>query len=223
LGLISSWLLVKDTRHHVATETTTSKVRKLKNIFWETSWKDNNLGAVTQAGLINNLNDGMAWGIFPILLASKGFSIDKIGVVTAIYPAVWGIGQLFTGKMADHYSKKSLLFIGMLLQGIVLVAFPFASTLTHYIMLSVLLGWGTAMVYPTFLATIAENTHPVDRAGSLGVFRLWRDAGYAIGAVITGIIADRFGINAAIVTIGMLTVMSAIVIAFRMNRAVTTM
>lgn len=218
LGLLCSWLLVKDTRHHVATETTTSKVRKLKHVFWETTWKDNNLGSVTQAGLINNLNDGMAWGIFPILLASKGFSIDKIGVVTAIYPAVWGIGQLFTGKMADHYSKKGLLFIGMLLQGIVLVVFPFASTLTHYIGLSILLGWGTAMVYPTFLATIAENTHPVDRAGSLGVFRLWRDAGYAIGAVITGIIADRFGIDVAVVAIGILTVLSAVVIAWRMHK-----
>ena len=217
LGLLGSWLLVKDTRHHVATETTVSKVRTLKNVFWETTWKDKNLGSVTQAGLINNLNDGMAWGIFPILLASKGFSLDKIGIVTAIYPAVWGFGQLFTGKMADHYSKKKMLFIGMLLQGVVLVVFPFASLLIHYVVLSVVLGWGTALVYPTFLATIAENTHPVDRAGSLGVFRLWRDAGYAIGAVITGIIADAFGINSSIVTIGVLTGLSAIVIAFRMD------
>jgi MFS family permease len=217
LGLLGSWLLVKDTRHHVATETTASKAHVLKNVFWETTWKDKNLGSVTQAGLVNNLNDGMAWGIFPILLASKGFSLDKIGIVTAIYPAVWGFGQLFTGKMADHYSKKTLLFIGMLLQGIVLVIFPFADSMKHFVVLSIILGWGTAMVYPTFLATIAENTHPVDRAGSLGVFRLWRDAGYAIGAVITGVIADTFGINSAIVTIGALTVMSAIVIAFRMD------
>jgi MFS family permease len=217
LGLLSSWLLVKDTRRHVAAETSTSTIRTLKNVFWETTWKDKNLGSVTQAGLVNNLNDGMAWGIFPILLASKGFSIDKIGVVTAIYPAVWGVGQLFTGKMADQYAKKKLLFIGMLLQGIVLLAFPFASSLGHYILLSIFLGWGTAMVYPTFLATIAENTHPVDRAGSLGVFRLWRDAGYAIGAVITGIIADSFGIGFSIVTVGALTVLSAIVIKFRME------
>lgn len=217
LGLLGSWLFVKDTRHHVATETTVSKVRTLKNVFWETTWKDKNLGSVTQAGLVNNLNDGMAWGIFPILLASKGFSLDKIGIVTAIYPAVWGFGQLFTGKMADHYSKKNLLFTGMLFQAIALVVFPFASSLIHYVILSIILGWGTAMVYPTFLATIAENTHPADRAGSLGVFRLWRDAGYAIGAVITGIIADAFGINSSIVTIGVLTGLSAIVIALRMD------
>jgi MFS family permease len=217
LGLLGSWLFVKDTRHHVATETAASKMRTLKNVFWETTWKDKNLGSVTLAGLFNNLNDGMAWGIFPILLASKGFLLDKIGIVTAIYPAVWGFGQLFTGKMADHYSKKSLLFIGMFLQAMALVVFPFASSLIHYVILSIILGWGTAMVYPTFLATIAENTHPVDRAGSLGVFRLWRDAGYAIGAVITGIIADAFGINSSIVTIGILTGLSAMIIAFRMD------
>jgi predicted MFS family arabinose efflux permease len=217
LGLLGSWLFVKDTRHHVATETAASKVRTLKNVFWQTTWKDKNLGSVTQAGLVNNLNDGMAWGIFPILLASKGFSLDKIGIVTAIYPAVWGFGQLFTGKMADHCSKKILLFTGMFIQAVALVVFPFASSLMHYVILSIILGWGTAMVYPTFLATIAENTHPVDRAGSLGVFRLWRDAGYAIGAVITGIIADAFGINSSIVTIGVLTGLSAIVIAFRMD------
>lgn len=216
-GFLGSLLLVKDTRHHVAAETTVSKIRMLKNVFWETTWKDKNLGSVTQAGLINNLNDGMSWGIFPILLASKGFSLDKIGIVTAIYPAVWGFGQLFTGKMADHYSKKRLLFTGMLLQGIVLTIFPFASSLMHYVLLSVCLGWGTAMVYPTFLATIAENTNPVDRAGSLGVFRLWRDAGYAIGAVLTGIIADAFGLNPAIVTVGSLTVVSALIIAIRMD------
>ncbi|AEV99502.1 MFS transporter [Niastella koreensis] len=217
LGLFSSWLLVKDTRHHVAAETTASRVRMLKNVFWETTWTNRNLGSVTQAGLINNLNDGMAWGIFPMLLASKGFSIDKIGIVTAVYPAVWGFGQLFTGKMADHFSKKKLLFTGMLLQGVVLVFFPFANSMMHYVLLSVMLGWGTAMVYPTFLATIAENTHPTDRAGGLGVFRLWRDAGYAIGAVITGVIADNFGINTSVVTVGVLTVLSAMVIIFRME------
>lgn len=218
LGLLGSWLLIKDTHHHVAIETSTSSVRRLNNIFWQTTWKDKVLGSVTQAGLINNLNDGMAWGIFPILLASKGFALDKIGLVTAIYPAVWGIGQLFTGKMADFYSKKKLLFIGMLLQGMVLIMFPLAGTLLHFTILASLLGFGTALVYPTFLATIAENTHPADRAGSLGVFRLWRDLGYAIGAVLTGLIADSFGMNASIVTIGFLTLSSAIIILFRMNR-----
>ena len=119
-GLLGSIFLIRDTRHHVAQETLSSAIPRLKNIFWDTTWKNNNLGAVTQAGLINNLNDGMAWGIFPILLASKGFSIGEIGIVTAIYPAVWGIGQLFTGRMADKFCKKDMLYVGMLLQAVAL-------------------------------------------------------------------------------------------------------
>jgi MFS family permease len=166
---------------------------------------------------VNNLNDGMAWGIFPVLLATKGFNLEQIGIVTAIYPAVWGIGQLFTGKMADIFCKKNLLFIGMLLQGIVLLVFLYAETMTHFIVLSALLGWGTAIVYPTFLASVAANTHPTDRAGSIGVFRLWRDLGYAIGAILTGIIADLYGINSAILFIGVLTLISAGIILVRMN------
>jgi MFS family permease len=217
LGFFASWLLIKDTKHHIATETTTSKVPRLTNIFWQTTWKNKNLGSVTQAGLVNNLNDGMAWGLFPILLASKGFSIGQIGIVTAVYPAVWGLGQLFTGKMADYFCKKDLLFLGMLLQGFALIALLFANTLTHFVVLSSILGWGTAMVYPTFLATVAENTHPSDRAKSIGVFRLWRDLGYAIGAILTGVIADYFGINASVLVIGLLTIVSAGVIFFRMN------
>ncbi|HLG38864.1 MAG TPA: MFS transporter, partial [Chitinophagaceae bacterium] len=165
-GFFASWLLIKDTKHHIAHETTTSKVPKLKRIFWETTWKNKNLGSVTQAGLINNLNDGMVWGLFPILLATKGFSLGQIGIITAIYPAVWGIGQLFTGRMADVFCKKDLLFWGMLLQGLALVILIFADSMIHFITLSVILGWGTAMVYPTFLATVAENTHPADRANS---------------------------------------------------------
>jgi predicted MFS family arabinose efflux permease len=216
-GLLASLLFVKDTRHHVSAETTTSNVPRLNNIFWETTWKNKNLGSVTQAGLINNLNDGMAWGLFPVLLASKDFTIAQIGIVTAIYPAVWGIGQLFTGKMADHLCKKDLLFWGMLLQGLALISLIFAGTMTHFIILSSILGWGTAMVYPTFLATVAENTHPADRANSLGVFRLWRDLGYAIGAILTGIVADTLGINASIAVIGALTIFSSGVILYRMK------
>ncbi len=216
-GLLLSWLFIKDTRKHVAVETTTSSVIRLKNIFWSTSWKDKNLGSVTQAGLINNLNDGMAWGLLPVLLATKHFNLTQIGLVTAVYPAVWGIGQLITGKMADKYCKKDMLYSGMLLQGIVLFLLPYASQYWEYISLAALLGWGTAMVYPTFLATVAENTNPADRAQSLGVFRFWRDLGYAIGAALTGIIADRFGINTSILVIGVLTTLSAAIIYFRMK------
>ncbi|ULQ50743.1 MFS transporter [Flavihumibacter fluvii] len=217
LGLLSSIFLVKDTKHHVAKETATNTVPRLKNIFWDTTWKNKNLGSVTQAGLINNLNDGMAWGIFPILLATKGFTIGQIGIVTAIYPAVWGIGQLFTGKMADKFCKKDMLYIGMLLQAIALVVLVWANTMAHFVVLSSVLGWGTAMVYPTFLATVAENTNPQDRAKSIGIFRLWRDLGYAIGAILTGIIADVISINAAILFIGLLTLVSAMVIRYRMR------
>lgn len=216
-GLLVSWLLIKDTKHHVSLETVISNIPRLKRIFWETTWKNKSLGSVTQAGLINNLNDGMAWGLFPVLLASKGFTIGQIGIVTAVYPAVWGIGQLLTGKMADYFCKKDLLFWGMLLQGLALIALIFAGTMSHFIILSSVLGWGTAMVYPTFLATVAENTHPADRANSLGVFRLWRDLGYAIGAILTGIVADTLGINASICVIGGLTILSSAIILYRMK------
>ncbi len=217
LGLIGSIFFIKDTRHHVAKETTTNSVPLLKHVFWDTTWRNKNLGSVTQAGLVNNLNDGMAWGIFPILLAAKNFDLEQIGIIVAVYPAVWGLGQLFTGKMADKFYKKNMLFIGMLLQAIALVLFVWAESMTHFISLSAVLGWGTAMVYPTFLATVAENTHPQDRAKSIGVFRLWRDLGYAIGAILTGIIADSFGIIPSIVFIGGLTFISAGIILFRMN------
>ncbi len=216
-GFLSSLFLVKDTRQHVALETVSNSLPRLKNIFWETTFLNRNLGSVTQAGLINNLNDGMMWGIFPILLAQKNFSIYEIGIIIAIYPAVWGIAQLFTGKMADFFCKKSMLFWGMLLQGIALLFLFFASTFLHYVILSVLLGWGTAMVYPTFLATIAENTSPNDRAKSIGTFRLWRDSGYAIGAILTGIIADVFDIGTSILVIGLLTIVSSFIIQFRMR------
>lgn len=221
-GLITTVFFVRDTRLHLAKEATSSTLPLLKNIFWQTTLFHRNLGSVTQAGLINNLNDGMAWGLFPILLAQNNFSITEIATVTAIYPAVWGLGQLFTGKMSDYYCKKSMLFWGMLIQGIALLLFAFAHTLTQFIFLSVLLGSGTALVYPTFLATVAENTHPNDRAKSLGIFRLWRDLGYAIGAILTGLIADAFGISVSIVVIAILTISSALVIEYRMKCMTTS-
>jgi len=221
IGLFTSWLFVKDTRHHVSIETKSKPVPKLANIFWETTWKHPNLGSISQAGLINNLNDGMVWGILPILLTLRGFSLEQIGTVVAIYPAIWGLGQLITGKLADHYDKKMMLFLGMLGQGVALLFMMWAETLTEFILLSVVLGAGTAMVYPTFLAAIAEYTHPEQRAGSIGVFRLWRDLGYAFGAVITGIVADLWGILPSIGTIGILTIISSIIIKLRMKSPVT--
>lgn len=217
LGLIGSILLVKDTRSHVNSETNISNIPRLAQVFKETTWHHKILGSVTQAGLINNLNDGMVWGILPILLVSKNFTLEQVGIVTAVYPAVWGLGQIFTGKMADFYDKRRILYWGMLLQSLALLGYPLASNFSHFIALSAILGWGTAMVYPTFLAAIAAFTHPLDRAGSIGVFRLWRDLGYAIGAVLTGILADMFSVDFSIIFIGALTFISATIIFFRMK------
>jgi MFS family permease len=216
-GFLASLFLVKDTQQHVQKESSGNNVKKLKNIFLDTSWKDRNLGSVTQAGLVNNLNDGMMWGLLPLILATKGFGLEQVGMVTAAYPAVWGLGQLFTGKMADHFSKKRMLYGGMLLQGVSILLLLFAGTFTHYMILAVALGFGTALVYPTFLATIAEFTHPLDRAQSLGIFRFWRDLGYAVGAILTGLLADMLGLLVPVLVIGLLTLLSAAVIIIRMK------
>jgi MFS family permease len=218
LGLFGSVFLIRDTRHHVAKETVGNNVPRLTRIFRETTWTHKTLGSVTQAGLVNNLNDGMVWGLFPILLATKGFSLAEIGTVTAIYPAVWGLGQLVTGAMADRYPKRTLLYSGMLLQALALLVLVWAQTMAHFVGLSVILGWGTAMVYPTFLATVAENTHPQDRAQSIGIFRLWRDLGYAVGAILTGVLADLFSTDLSILAIALLTFASAAILYFRMPR-----
>lgn len=218
LGLLFSIFLIKDTRHHVALESRSSEVPLLKNIFWDTTWRNPNLGSVSQAGMVNNLNDGMIWGLFPILLAGLGFDLKEIGIVVAVYPTIWGIGQLFTGRLADVLSKKKLLFWGMFIQGLALVTMAFATEMKQFILLSVVLGIGTALVYPTFLAAIAAFTHPNQRAESIGVFRLWRDLGYALGAIMTGIIADFFGITTSVIFIGIVTVLSSFVIQSRMKK-----
>lgn len=217
MGLLSTWFWVKDTGSHVAAETAISPVSKLQHVFWETTWRNPNLGAITQAGLVNNLNDGMVWGLLPMLLAAKNFSISQIGIIVSVYPAVWGLGQLLTGKMADLYRKKNMLVWGMVLQGLALLLFIPAETNFQFIALSALLGLGTAVVYPTFLAAIANYTHPQQRAESIGVFRLWRDMGYAVGALLTGLIADSLGLDWSIAVIGGLTLLSAAVVWRRMK------
>ena len=219
LGLFFSIFLIRDTVHHVAVESAGHTGKKLKNVFWETTWKDRNLGSITQAGLVNNLNDGMIWGLLPLILAGVGFSISEIGFVAAVYPAVWGLGQLVTGKLADLLPKKSLLFWGMFLQGVCLLLLIQADGFSTYVSLCVGLGIGTALVYPTFLAGIAEYSAPDQRAKSIGVFRLWRDLGYAIGALLTGILADFFGIAVSLGAIAFLTLLSSMVIKLRMKPA----
>jgi MFS family permease len=216
VGFLLSLIWVKDTRGFVKKESQTNQSQALKNIFWDTSIRHKTLSSVTQAGLVNNLNDGMIWGLLPILLFSLHYDTENIGIISAIYPTVWGISQLFTGKMSDVYSKKRMLFWGMLMQGLAILVLPFTESFIALSLLAATLGFGTALVYPTFLSTIAQATSPAQRAESIGTFRLWRDLGYAFGAIISGITADLFGINNAIFLIGVLTILSAMVIQVRM-------
>lgn len=220
LGLLLTIIWVNDTQSFVTQEAKNSAIGKTENIFLTTTFKDKNLSSVTQAGLVNNLNDGMIWGLLPILLLQLKLSTQNIGIITAIYPSVWGIGQLFTGKLSDIYSKKKMLFWGMLLQGIAIVLLIFVKEFYLLTLLSASLGIGTALVYPTFLSTIAQVTNPAQRAESIGTFRLWRDLGYAFGAIISGIAADIFGIQYAIILIGIITIISALIIQTRMSKTI---
>ncbi|RTY87624.1 MFS transporter [Flavobacterium sp. RSP15] len=218
IGFLLTLFFVKDTRVFVHQENTTNKTKKLDTIFLETTFKNKTLSTITQAGLVNNLNDGMIWGLLPIVLLSLNYDSQNIGIITAIYPTVWGFGQLVTGKMSDVYSKKKMLFWGMLLQGIAILFIPFAAAFYQLAAISAFLGLGTALVYPTFLSAIAQATTPHQRAESIGTFRLWRDLGYAIGAIISGITADLFGVNYAIVLIGVITIVSSLIIEIRMPK-----
>ena len=216
-GFILSAVWVKDTRSFVKKESESIQPAPIEHIFSDTSFKHKTLSAVTQAGLVNNMNDGMIWGLLPLFLLSLDISQSQLGIITAIYPTVWGVGQLFTGKMSDVYSKKAMLFWGMMMQGIAILIIPFVTDYAVLALFSALLGLGTALVYPTFLTTIASVTSPTQRAEVIGIFRLWRDLGYAIGAIFSGIIADVFGIVTAIILIGILTIASSLVIQFRMK------
>ncbi len=222
VGFLLTLFWIKDTRAFVHKESVTDNTAHMNNIFAETTFRNKTLSSVTQAGLVNNLNDGMIWGLLPIVLFSLNYNTENIGIITAIYPTVWGVGQLFTGKMSDIYSKKAMLFWGMLLQGVAILFIPFSSSFFMLATISTLLGLGTALVYPTFLSTIAQATSPKQRAESIGIFRLWRDLGYAFGAIISGITADLFGVEYAIFLIGGLTIVSALIIKFRMPERIRT-
>ncbi len=216
VGLLISVFLVQDTTHFVHTESLTSKLPLLENVWKETTWKHRNLGSVSLNGLVNNLNDGVVWGLLPIVLIQRGFGITQIGIIAAIYPAVWGISQLFTGKMGDSYCKKQLITTGMLLQAVAILILAIASALPLLILASILLGFGTALVYPNFLSVIAESTHPKQRAESLSIFRLWRDSGYVFGALLSGVLADAFGITSALFIIAGITAMAGLIANKRM-------
>jgi len=221
LGLILSCFLVRDTRDHVGLEVARHAIDSEAVGFWEifrrTSFGDRNLFAASQAGLVNNLNDGMSWGIFPLFFAAFGLGVERIGVLKAVYPAVWGVLQTVTGPLSDRWGRKGLIVAGMWVQAIAL----FMTALTHsfdwWFFASVLLGLGTAMVYPTLIASVSDASHPSWRARSLSVYRFWRDLGYAIGALSAGILADLFGIAPAIAAIGVVTFASGAIVAVAMG------
>ena len=201
----------------MVTESRKSKIPLLKNVFSNTSFKHPSLSGITQAGLVNNLNDGMMWGLLPILLFALDFSQTNIGILVAIYPTVWGASQLVTGKLSDIYSKRMLMFWGMIVQSLAIFSLIWAVEFYHFVWIGISLGVGTALVYPTFINAISDYTHPKQRAESLGVFRFWRDMGYAVGALLTGVIADSFGVNASIISIGTLTGISAFIVLKRVE------
>jgi MFS family permease len=223
LGLSLSALAVRDTKNHVAAE---SKLHgemppggapTQRAIFLHTTLLDRNLSSVTQAGLVNNLNDGMAWGLFPLFFAAAGMDLGQIGTLAALYLATWGMAQLFTGAWSDRVGRKWLIASGMWVQAAGIAGVVLANGFAGFATGATLLGVGTAMVYPTLLAAIGDVAHPSWRASSMGVYRLWRDLGYAIGALLAGVTADALGLSAAMWVVTALTFASGLVVAFRMT------
>src|SRR5947199_595200 len=220
-GALISILLVRDTRDHVRLEIGNSTHQSPTIGFWEiftlTSFRDRNLFAASQAGLVNNLNDGMSWGIFPLFFAAFGLGVERIGILKAVYPATWGILQVATGPLSDRWGRKGLIVGGMWVQAVGLFLTALTRDFEYWLVGSLLLGVGTAMVYPSLIAAVSDASHPTWRARSLSVYRFWRGLGYAIGALSAGIIADLFGLSWAIGTIAGLTFASGVVVAVVMR------
>lgn len=220
LGLLLSVLLVRDTRHHVGVEIANHPDEAppigFREVFRRTSYGDRNLFAASQAGLVNNLNDGMSWGIFPLFFTSFGLSVERIGILKAIYPVVWGVLQTVTGPLSDRWGRKGLIVAGMWVQAVGLLLTALTQSFAWWFGASVLLGLGTAMVYPTLIASVSDASHPSWRARSLSVYRFWRDLGYAVGALGAGIITDLFGAAWAIGATGALTFVSGVVVLVAM-------
>jgi MFS family permease len=217
LGTALSILLVRDTRGHVQLEVgSAAKAASpltFREIFALTSFGDRNLFAASQAGLVNNLNDGASWGILPLFFVANGLGVERIGILKAIYPGTWGLLQIVTGPLSDRWGRKGLIVAGMWVQAAALLLTAMARSYSLWIVGSLLLGLGTAMVYPTLIAAVSDASNPLWRARSLSVYRFWRDLGYALGALAAGIIADRFGLAAAILAIAALTFVSGAIVA----------
>lgn len=228
LGLGVSVFFVRETREHARLEAAghatsngggrTHPHAELSNrqVFARTSVSEPALSSASQAGLVNNLNFGLSWGLFPLLFATTGMSVGHVGVLVALYPAVWGAGQLVTGALSDRWGRKHLITAGMLTQAGALALLASVDTFTWWTIATMLLGVGTAMVYPTLLATIGDVAHPSWRARAVGVYRLWRDSGYAVGALVGGIVADVWGLRSAIWAAAAISVASGLVVAYRM-------
>jgi MFS family permease len=220
-GLLLSIFTVRETSGHVALESSQTvdheRAPRPASVFWHTSLRDRNLSTLSQAGLVNNLNDGMAWGLLPIVFAGAQMTLEQIGTLAGVYPATWGVAQLATGGLSDRVGRKWLIASGMLVQAVALVLFGMAWTFSGFVMSGVLLGLGTAMVYPTLLAAIGDVVHASWRSSAVGVYRLWRDLGYVAGAVVAGIAADTLGFSSAIWLVAALTGLSGVVVAVRMT------
>jgi MFS family permease len=228
LGLGLSSLAVRETRDHARLEATSHAARADgrhdhlhhgltdAEVFTQTTFREPALSSASQAGLVNNLNDGLSWGLFPILFASAGLSVAEIGILAALYPGVWGVGQLITGALSDRWGRKRLIAGGMLLQAVALAGIALGDTFGTWAVAAVLLGAGTAMVYPTLLAAVGDVAHPAWRARSVGVYRLWRDSGFAVGALLAGVVADAFGVREAVWVVAALTAGSGVVVVVRM-------
>jgi MFS family permease len=223
-GLGLSMCFVRETEGHVAQEALQHSAAApaqltQREIFWLTSLRDRSLSSVSQAGLVNNLNDGMAWGLFPLFFAAARMTLEQIGTLAAIYPATWGVAQLFTGAWSDRVGRKWLIVTGMWVQSVAIAVVVASAGFAGFAAGATLLGVGTAMVYPTLLAAIGDVAHPTWRASSVGVYRLWRDLGYAVGALLAGVTADAFGLSAAMLMISGLTFGSGLVVALRMRES----
>jgi MFS family permease len=221
LGLLVSALLVQDTGEHIRLEMVSyapePDTLSFREVFAITSLKDRNLFACSQAGLVNNLNDGMSWGVFPIFFSAFGLGVGRIGILKAIYPVVWGLLQVATGPLSDRLGRKWLMVGGMWVQAGGIFVTVVGRNFAWWVLGSILLGLGTAMAYPALIAAVSDNSHPSWRARSLSVYRFWRDLGYAVGALSAGIIADTLGLSIAIGSVGLLTFLSGIIVAVSMR------
>jgi MFS family permease len=217
LGLLISVFLVGDTTEHVRLEMDQHPPEgaplSFREVFARTTFKDRNLFACSQAGLVNNLNDGMSWGVFPLFFSAFGLGVERIGVLKAVYPAVWGCLQVLTGPLSDRWGRKGLIVAGMWVQAAGIFITVASRSFGWWLWGSILLGLGTAMVYPSLIAAVSDNSHPSWRARSLSVYRFWRDLGYAVGALSAGVIADSLGLSWAIGSVGVITFLSGVVVA----------